>query len=345
MVQSKNPVIIVVCVAILLIAAVRIIRSYGDFSKTRAEFEAHEQMIAETNECLSAGEWACAERNVRALLKAEPNDTNLQLHLAHILLEQERYDECVAYVDSRTFSNKDLIYLKEKSQQLKKEMETLGVERSAHFRVEFEGRPARADVLEALTVLEIAYDSLCRLFQFYPENKMHLVLYQTAEYQGMGSRPDWVGAIFDGKLRVPVGLMQYYELYRPILFHELTHAFVRAMNRNSVPLWLNEGVAQVVDGSRTGNPRPEGAPPILEALTEPFVNEKRTENAIRLYWYSQAMVEQLLARDLSPGVGPKFAHIREFIAEIRILGVDKAMDKHYGVTTQKLYDHVISVTH
>ena len=76
-----------------------------------------------------------------------------------------------------------------------------------HFRVEFERNPSKSDVMEALAVLEVAYDSLCNLFDFRPENKMSLVLYRSREYQGMGPRPDWVAAVFDGKLRVPVEMM------------------------------------------------------------------------------------------------------------------------------------------
>ena len=90
--------------------------------------------------------------------------------------------------------------------------------------MEFEGNMSKVDVMEALAVLEVAYDSLCTLFDFRPENKLSLVLYRSQEYQGVGPRPDWVAAIFDGKLRVPVEMMHYREIYRPVLFHELTHS-------------------------------------------------------------------------------------------------------------------------
>lgn len=299
-----------------------------------AAIESHNALIDETNECLDLGEWNCAEKNVRILLKETPDDKNLHLHLAGILFEQERYEDCISYIASLAYVNPDLEFLKMKSQTLIREMETLGIEKSAHFRLEFEGRPSRGDVLEALSVLEVAYDSLCRLFEFYPENKMHLVLYQSADYQGVGPRPDWVGAVFDGKLRVPVGVMQYREVYRPMLFHELTHAFVRAMTRMKVPLWLNEGIAQVVDASRNGIERPAGAKPEIQSLTEPFVKEKNTDVAVKLYWYSQKMVEGMLRRN------PSFVHFREFIQSLRDLGVERALQKFYGVTQQQLLNEI-----
>ena len=326
----KNLLYIIICVVVLLVGA----RWYMVQSAAKEAFDKHEALVIETNECLEMADWNCAERNVRALLKESPDDENLQLHLAGILYEQERYDDCIAYVKSRKFKHSDLDYLLQKSASLIREMAELDLERSMHFRVEFEGHPARKDIMEALAVLEVAYDSLCHLFDFHPENKMHLVLYESSMYQGVGPRPEWVGAVFDGKLRIPVNVMSRREIYRPMFFHELTHAFVRAMTRYHVPLWVNEGIAQVIDASRTGMPKPEGGAPGIGALTTPFVNENNTEAAVKLYWYSQAMVERLLARNAS------LVHFRDFIQNMRTLGDEKALQKFYGVTAQQLLDEV-----
>ena len=178
----------------------------------KAEFIRHETLVNEAMECLGAADWKCAENAVRGLLCDAPHDTNLQLHLAGILFEQERYEDCIRLIDSLGYADGDFGFLKKKSAQLIREIDELGVERSMHFRVEFEGNPSKSDVMEALAVLEVAYDSLCNLFDFRPENKMSLVLYRSREYQGMGPRPDWVAAVFDGKLRVPVEMMHYREL-------------------------------------------------------------------------------------------------------------------------------------
>ena len=326
----KNLVYIIIGVIVLLIG----VRWFMQQSAAKEAFDKHEALIKETNECLEMAEWNCAEKNVRALLKESPDDQNLQLHLAGILYEQERYEDCIAYVQSRKFNHADLDYLKQKSEALIREMDELKIERSMHFRVEFEGRPARKDIMEALAALEVASDSPCPLFDFHPENKMHLVLYESSQYQGVGPRPEWVGAVFDGKLRIPVNVMAYREIYRPMFFHELTHAFIRAMTRYHVPLWVNEGIAQVIDASRTGMQRPEGGAPSIGALTTPFVNENNTGAAVKLYWYSQAMVERLLTRNAS------LVHFRDFIQNMRTLGDEPALQKFYGVTTQQLLDEV-----
>jgi hypothetical protein len=326
----KNIVYIVLSVIALLVG----VRWFMQQSAAKEAFDKHEALVKEATECIEMAEWNCAEQNIRQLLKETPDDQNLQLHLAWILHEQERYEECIDFVQSRNFSHKDLTFLKQKSELLIREMDELKIERSMHFRVEFEGRPARSDIAEALAVLEVAYDSLCHLFDFHPENKMHLVLYESSQYQGVGPRPEWVGAIFDGKLRIPANMMSHREIYRPMFFHELTHAFVRAMTRHHIPLWVNEGIAQVIDGSRKKSPKPEGGAPSIEALSTPFVNENNTGTAVKLYWYSQAMVERLLARNAS------LVHFRKFIQDMRTLGDDEALKNYYGVTTQQLLDEV-----
>ena len=295
-------------------------------------------MVNMTNECLAAGDWKCAEQNVRELLNVMPNDTNLQVHLAGILFEQERYKECVNYIESLNLKNKELDYLVEKSNLLEQEMENLGVEKSMHFRLEFDGSPTKKDVMEALAVLEVAYDSISNLFDFLPENKLSLVLYQEKEYQGVGPRPEWVAAVFDGKLRVPVNLMMYREVYRPVLFHELTHAFVRSMTRARVPLWMNEGIAQVNDASHKDEERPAGSWPSIESLTEPFVNESNTAAAQKLYWFSSRMVEELLLRD--GGGIDAFRKFAKCLQELQKLGTDGALKKYYETTAQDLLESV-----
>lgn len=302
-------------------------------------FERHESLIAETNECLESREWACAEKNVKILLKEFPNDSNLQLHLAGILFEQERYEECITYVNSLNYSNSDLEFIKKKSAKLIQEKKELGIENSMHFRLEFEGRLSKKDIMEALAVLEVAYDSLCHLFDFRPENKMAIVLYESQEFQGVGPRPNWVGAVFDGKLRVPVNVMQYREFYRPILVHELTHSFVRAMTRAKIPLWMDEGIAQIVDGSRTNNKRPYGPKPSLEMLTESFVNQSNTDVAKLLYWYSQKMVETLIS---SNGIttSESFIKFKECIQDIKKTSVDESLKKHYNVSPEEILTRI-----
>lgn len=333
--KKKNWIGRVVC---LLLIYVFMFAGYQFYEKKVEERFRYEDMIHETNECLRIGDWKCAEKNVRELLKSEPNDTNLQMHMAGILFEQERYKECINYIETLSFKHQDLDYLVKKSNALEQELKNLGVEKSMHFRLEFDGGPSKKDVMEALAVLEVAYDSISNLFDYLPENKMSLVLYEDKEYQGTGPRPDWVAAVFDGKLRVPVNMMAYRDVYRPVLFHELTHSFVRAMTHANVPCWMNEGIAQVIDGSHNNEERPLGAFPSVESLRKPFVKEKDSATVKKLYWFSRRMVEELLWRD---GGGPHaFRKFAKCLQDHRELGMDGSLKKHYETTAQDLLESV-----
>jgi hypothetical protein len=58
-----------------------------------------------------------------------------------------------------------------------------------------------------------------------------------------------VSGYFDGKLRIPYpNASTTPEALAPIVRHELTHAFIHSMTESRIPQWLNEGLAQWVEG-------------------------------------------------------------------------------------------------
>jgi len=62
-----------------------------------------------------------------------------------------------------------------------------------------------------------------------------------------------VGALNDGRIRVPVqGLTQLTPALSLVLKHELTHSFVRQKTRAAAPTWVQEGIAQWMEGKRSG---------------------------------------------------------------------------------------------
>lgn len=106
------------------------------------------------------------------------------------------------------------------------------------------------------------------------------------------------------------------------------------MVRVKIPTWANEGIAQVVDASRNDVARPAGSEPSLDVLSAPFVGESRTDEAVKLYWYSQKMVEGMLKRNAD------FTRFRDFIKSLSSMSADEALQKFYGVTAQQLLNEV-----
>jgi peptidase MA superfamily protein len=64
--------------------------------------------------------------------------------------------------------------------------------------------------------------------------------------------PNWVGALNDGKIRVPVsGLTDMTPALARELKHELTHSFAHLITLDHCPVWFNEGLAQLEEGATT----------------------------------------------------------------------------------------------
>ncbi len=61
-----------------------------------------------------------------------------------------------------------------------------------------------------------------------------------------------MGALNDGRIRVPVqGLTAVNSELSRVLRHELTHSFIQQKTHGRAPTWIQEGVAQWMEGKRS----------------------------------------------------------------------------------------------
>jgi hypothetical protein len=80
------------------------------------------------------------------------------------------------------------------------------------------------------------------------------VLYTQEAFADITRAPGWVGALNDGRIRVPVqGLSGVTPELSRVLKHELTHSFVGQKTRGRAPTWMQEGLAQWMEGKRSGD--------------------------------------------------------------------------------------------
>lgn len=83
------------------------------------------------------------------------------------------------------------------------------------------------------------------------EGPQVVVLYAGRAYFSLVSVPEWVGGVFDGKIRISVdpdsGVTPALE---GVLAHELAHALLRRASGDRAPGWLHEGLAQWAEGKR-----------------------------------------------------------------------------------------------
>ena len=70
-----------------------------------------------------------------------------------------------------------------------------------------------------------------------------------ATWISQGGTPPWAAALYDGSVRIPArGLDRVTPALLGVLRHELAHAFVAERTGGNSPTWLQEGVAQWLEG-------------------------------------------------------------------------------------------------
>ena len=123
---------------------------------------------------------------------------------------------------------------------------------TSHFSMHYQGGATPQLATEILRTLEEHFRSLQTQMRFTPAESIAVVLYTQETFRDITRAPDWAGALNDGRIRVPVqGLSSVTEELSRILMHELTHSFVRQKTQGRCPQWLNEGLAQWMEGRRS----------------------------------------------------------------------------------------------
>jgi tetratricopeptide (TPR) repeat protein len=125
---------------------------------------------------------------------------------------------------------------------------------SSHFVLHYEGKQTsetfRAQILEAL---ESDYDDLSRDLGNPPHDNISVTLYTEQAFFDVTHAPSWSGAINDGKLRIPVnGLSSMTPELARVLKHELAHSFINQLSAGRCPIWLHEGIAQMLEPKSLG---------------------------------------------------------------------------------------------
>lgn len=108
------------------------------------------------------------------------------------------------------------------------------------------------DILDVLTE---AYRDIGYELDYFPDIQIPVLLYTRQEFSLVTRSPDWAGAVYDGKIRIPLGgVTRMSQPLKGLLYHEYAHVLVRYLGKGRVPTWLNEGFAEVAGRSQHDPP-------------------------------------------------------------------------------------------
>jgi tetratricopeptide (TPR) repeat protein len=141
----------------------------------------------------------------------------------------------------------------EKAQRDMQEEENYRENESSHFTLRYSGQGEPGLAHEVLRALEMHFSAIESELNYTPPEPIGVILYTRQAFADITRAPGWAGALNDGRIRVPVqGLTQLTPELSRVLKHELTHSFVRQKTHAAAPTWLQEGLAQWMEGKRSG---------------------------------------------------------------------------------------------
>ncbi|MHB8709344.1 MAG: tetratricopeptide repeat protein [Desulfuromonadales bacterium] len=131
---------------------------------------------------------------------------------------------------------------------------------AGRFTIAYASGVSDALAAEVLDVLQDAYDELGTDLGFYPEADIPVLLYAREDFTAVTRSPEWAGGLYDGKIRVPLGGVRHKSNpLKALLYHEYTHVLVRFSGKGRVPVWLNEGLAEMAGRRYFEPPQPRVA--------------------------------------------------------------------------------------
>ncbi|MBZ5515015.1 MAG: tetratricopeptide repeat protein [Acidobacteriia bacterium] len=224
----------------------------------------------------------------RHALRLAPDDLALNLAMAYLLVKQTYYGEAISLLlpledrhpqtpaiplllGSAYYATEDLDRavaewnkslalqddprLREAVAKAEQEQNVAGSyleQRSEHFLLRYEGREVEGLIRDLVNTLEAAFRDLSLDLDYVPHETIIVLLYPDQSFRDITRSASWVGALNDGKIRIPVsGLKSMTPELARVLKHELTHSFVRQITVGRCPTWFNEGLAQLGEGATT----------------------------------------------------------------------------------------------
>ncbi len=192
----------------------------------------------------------------------------------------------------------------EKAERDAQEESTYSERETTHFQLKYKGGAAPDLAREVLRTLESEFNEISLTLDYVPPEPIGVILYTNQAFMDITRAPNWSGALNDGRIRVPVeGLSTMNDELARVLKHELTHSFVSQKTGGHCPVWLQEGIAQYMEGKRSqavagalSSAYDRHMEFSLSSYETSWLNLPR-ETAANAYAWSLATVEAIIASD------------------------------------------------
>lgn len=288
-----------------------------------------------------------AESLLKKSIELDPSNSYAYELLGEIANMNQRLDEAERYYKQAFLINSDPA-LRAKYEKLMRE-KTIDKHQQHYEDEHFLIRYRRNETIEGSEIrqhLRDAYRAISKEFGYYPKYKIPVTLYDRDEYQKlMGNVPHWSGALFDGKIRIPVylnssGGQNIYDSLelKKLIYHELTHSFVLDLSQTKCPIWLNEGLAQYFEDKvkpidltlLSGAVQKNKLLTTDELMFQEISKVTDHEKALLYYVESFSLVSYILKQR-------KMYHIKQLLLELgKGAGFHEAFEKSMGRTLRDI---------
>jgi tetratricopeptide (TPR) repeat protein len=243
---------------------------------------------------LSRGDLDHALSDERTALNFEPDDPALLANVAYMHLRRSEYKQALEYIERakrRAPDDPEICKLAgwayyglskldqaveewrrsyvlrpdpetkaalEKAERDKQQEESYKENESTHFNLRYDGSAEPELARDVLRTLETHFSAIESELGYTPPDSITVILYTRQAFVDVTQAPGWSSALNDGRIRVPVqGLNGMSPELSRVLKHELTHSFVDQKTHQRAPTWIHEGLAQWMEGKRSGENAPE----------------------------------------------------------------------------------------
>jgi len=249
--------------------------SFRGFSEDlKPEIKAELQLI---EQAINDWDISGAKKGLSALeLVAPPDVEPIQYYKGRIAFEEGRYDEAVSALSAAGIPDKPGSYLR-LAKDTRKVMEHHRRVESEHFIFFYPEGKDEILAPYAIETLEAIREALGTDLGYRPTGKTRVEVVNDARELAKVSTLTYQQIATTGTIAIckfskliitsPKAVVRGYD-WQDTLAHEFTHLVVTQKSRNTVPIWLHEGIAKYLESRWRGGPGASISPSTLALLGE-----------------------------------------------------------------------------